>query len=420
MIESQPEQVSSANFSEGWTCQAPVQVRNGLMRVAALIVAAGRGLRAGQGLPKQYRPVGGVPLLRRCLDVFALHPRIDRVLTVIHPDDQDLFEAASKDCPGLLPAVLGGDTRQASVLAGLEALQDISPTHVLIHDGARPFVSSALVDGIIDALATHKAVLPALRVNDTLRRSEEGLAGETVDRTNLVRAQTPQGFVYDAIVKAHRACADGQGLFTDDIAVAAAAGIKAGLVAGTEENFKVTEREDFDRAEKHLLAARETRSCLGFVVHRFCEGDHVMLCGVAVPHTHGLLGHSDADVALHAITDALLGAIGEGDIGVHFPPSDPQWKGVPSRTFLEHAVMLMKKKQGRISNIDLTLICEAPKILPYRDQFLKTVAEILGIAVERVSVKATTTEGLGFTGRSEGIAAQAIATVSVPAGGLTS
>ncbi len=387
-------------------------MRHDLMRVVALIVAAGRGTRAGQGLPKQYRPVGGVSLLRRGLDVFSSHPRIDHVLTIIHEDDSDLYENAIEGCAGLLPVAFGGTTRQASVLAGLEALRDIRPTHVLIHDGARPFVSPALIDRVLNALQDHAAALPSLPVSDTLRRSEGNIAGETVDRTGLVRAQTPQGFNFDAIIEAHRA-ADSD-LFTDDIAVAAAAGIKAVLVAGAEENFKVTEPQDFDRAEQFLAVRTETRTGSGFDVHRFCDGDKVTLCGIAIPHTHALLGHSDADVALHAVTDALLGAIGEGDIGVHFPPSDPQWKGAPSRLFLEHAVTLLKSKQGQLNNIDLTIICEAPKITPHREQLRGSLADILGVVIDRVSVKATTTEGLGFTGRGEGIAAQAIATVSFP------
>ena len=387
-------------------------MRHDLMRVVALIVAAGRGTRAGQGLPKQYRPVGGTSVLRRCLDVFSSHPRIDNVLTVIHADDCELYRHASEGCDSLLPVAFGGATRQASVLAGLETLCDSPPTHVLIHDGARPFVSHSLIDRVLDALQDHEAALPSLPVSDTLRRSDGGIAGETVDRVALVRAQTPQGFSFDAIIKAHREA--GSDVFTDDIAVAAAAGIKAALVAGAEENFKVTEPQDFNRAEQFLAARAETRTGSGFDVHRFCEGDEVTLCGIAIPHTHALLGHSDADVALHAVTDALLGAIGEGDIGVHFPPSDPQWKGAPSRLFLEHAVTLLKAKQGRLNNIDLTIICEAPKITPHREQLRKSLADMLDVSLDRVSLKATTTEGLGFTGRREGIAVQAIATVSLP------
>jgi len=382
------------------------------MQVAVLIVAAGRGTRAGEGLPKQYRTVGGQPLLRRTLAVFSHHAKIDQILTVIHPDDLDLYEGATRGLADLAPPVLGGATRQASVLAGLEALAASRPTHVLIHDGARAFVSTLLIDRVLEGLNTHDGVLPCLAVTDTLRRAAGSHAGDTVDRTDLMRAQTPQGFAFGPILKAH---SDAKGEeFTDDVALAKASGMETLLVVGSEENFKVTEPQDFFRAEQQLNARLETRTGSGFDVHRFCAGEHVTLCGVEIAHTHALLGHSDADVALHAVTDALLGAIGEGDIGDHFPPSDPQWKGSLSHIFLEHAVGLLTQKQGRINNVDLTLICEAPKIGPHRDQLRKSLATILDVAVERVSVKATTTEGLGFTGRKEGIAAQAILTVSMP------
>ncbi|MEQ9144723.1 MAG: bifunctional 2-C-methyl-D-erythritol 4-phosphate cytidylyltransferase/2-C-methyl-D-erythritol 2,4-cyclodiphosphate synthase [Parvibaculaceae bacterium] len=382
------------------------------MRVAALIVAAGRGTRAGDGLPKQYRPVGGQPLLRHCLTAFDAHPRIDQVLTVIHPDDMALFEAAAKDLSSVSAPVFGGSTRQASVLAGLEALAASSPDCVLIHDGARPFVDAALIDRVIEALETHDGALPCLAVTDTLRRDEHGLAGETVDRSGLVRAQTPQGFRFASILTAHRAAP--QDSFTDDVALAAASGLTVHLVTGSEDTFKVTEPQDFDRAEQYLLARAETRTGSGFDVHRFCDGDHVTLCGVRIAHTHGLEGHSDADAGLHALTDALLGAIGEGDIGDHFPPSDPQWKGASSHVFLEHAARLLAVRGGRLVHADVTLICETPKIGPHRDAMRKAVAGMLGVDPGRVSVKATTTEGLGFTGRNEGLAAQAIVTVSVP------
>lgn len=382
------------------------------MRVAALIVAAGRGTRAGDGLPKQYRPVGGQPLLRHCLTEFDAHPRIDRVLTVIHPDDKALFEAASKDLPSVSEPVFGGSTRQASVLAGLEALAASPPDAVLIHDGARPFVDPSLIDRVIEALEIHDGALPCLAVTDTLRRNTEGLTGETVDRSGLVRAQTPQGFRFASILTAHRAAP--QDSFTDDVALAAAHGLTTHLVTGSEDTFKVTEPQDFDRAEQHLLARAETRTGSGFDVHRFCDGDHVTLCGVRIAHTYGLKGHSDADAGLHALTDALLGAIGEGDIGDHFPPSDPQWKGAASHVFLEHAARLLAARGGRLVHADVTLICEAPKIGPHRDAMRQSVAGILSVGAGRVSVKATTTEGLGFTGRNEGLAAHAIVTVSLP------
>jgi len=391
---------------------SPLRCETKIMRIAALIVAAGRGTRAGDGIPKQYRPVGGIPILARSLRTFVDHPDVDAVATVIHPDDRALCESCCVGLDDLLPLIAGGATRQASVLAGLEALSSVQPTHVLIHDGARPFADAALISRVVEALKTHDAVLPSLPVTDTLREHADGLAGDTVDRSRLIRAQTPQGFAYQAILAAHR---DNQThAFTDDVALAVAAGHKTCLVAGSEDNIKVTAPDDFMRAERFLSASRETRTGSGFDVHRFTDGDHVTLCGVDIPHTQSLLGHSDADVGLHAITDALLGALGEGDIGDHFPPSDPQWKGVASRVFLEHAAKLLVKRGGHIANIDVTLICEAPKIGPHREALRMSVASILNLTLDRISVKATTTEGLGFTGRGEGIAAQAIATVSLP------
>lgn len=382
------------------------------MRVVALIVAAGRGTRAGEGLPKQYRPVGGVPILARTLSAFCGHPDIESVLVVIHPDDQPHYDRCTGDLPKLLTPVAGSTTRQASVLAGLEALADVDPSHVLIHDGARPFAAPEVIDQVVAGLKHHDGVLPSLAVTDTLRVQVNGVAGETVDRSELVRAQTPQGFAYEAILDAHRSHQSEE--FTDDVALASTAGIQTQLVDGSEDNFKVTTPEDFDRAERFLSASRETRSGSGYDVHRFTDGTHVTLCGASLPHTHSLLGHSDADVGLHAITDALLGAIGAGDIGDHFPPSDPQWKGAPSRVFLAHAVSLLAEQNGRVSNVDVTLICEAPKIGPHREAMRTAIAEIVGVSADRVSVKATTTEGLGFTGRGEGIAAQALVTVTLP------
>jgi 2-C-methyl-D-erythritol 4-phosphate cytidylyltransferase / 2-C-methyl-D-erythritol 2,4-cyclodiphosphate synthase len=382
------------------------------MRVAVLIVAAGRGTRAGEGLPKQYRTVGGFPLLSWTLAAFSRHPDIAFVQPIIHPDDVTLYEEASAGCAKLCTPVFGGETRQASVLAGLEAIEDIAPTHVLIHDGARAFVDAKLTDRVLAALAKHEGALPCLPVTDTLRNDLNGQAGETVDRAGLVRAQTPQGFSYLPILDAHRNAKRDD--FTDDVALASVAGISTTLVAGAEENFKVTEPHDFARAEQQLGVANEVRTGSGYDVHRFCDGDHVTLCGVDIPHSHGLLGHSDADVAMHAVTDALLGAIGAGDIGDHFPPSDPQWKGAPSKTFLLHAAELLKSKLGRINNVDLTIICENPKIGPHREQLRGKLSELLKVSVDRISVKATTTEGLGFTGREEGITAQSIVTISIP------
>jgi 2-C-methyl-D-erythritol 4-phosphate cytidylyltransferase / 2-C-methyl-D-erythritol 2,4-cyclodiphosphate synthase len=383
-----------------------------IMHIAALIVAAGRGTRAGEGVPKQYRSVGGIPILARSLRTFANHQDVAAVATVIHPDDRALYDECCTGLAGLLQPVSGGATRQASVLAGLEALSTTNPTHVLIHDGARPFADAPLISRVIDALKTSDGALPSLPVTDTLRENINGMAGDTVDRSALVRAQTPQGFSYQAILAAHR---DNKARdFTDDVALAVAAGIETHLVEGSEDNIKVTAPDDFTLAERFLGAVQETRTGSGFDVHRFTDGNHVTLCGVEIPHDQSLLGHSDADVGLHAITDALLGALGEGDIGDHFPPSDPQWKGVASRAFLEHAAKLLAARGGRLSNVDVTLICEAPKIGPHRDALRMSVASILNVDLGRISVKATTTEGLGFTGRGEGIAAQAVATVSLP------
>ena len=382
------------------------------MKVFALVVAAGRGSRAGPGAPKQYRDLAGEPVLRHCLQAFASHPRIESVFSVIHADDRDAYEKASQGLPKIAPPVTGGETRQASVLCGLDAMEADAPELVLIHDGARPFLSGRLIDDTIEALQTHKGAMPGLPVADTLRHSRDGLAGDTVSREGLWRAQTPQGFHYSSILAAHRAARDsGNASYTDDVAVAAATGIDVAVVTGDDNNFKITSAEDLMRATRLIEASAEYRTGQGFDVHRFGPGDHVMLCGVKVPHDHGLIGHSDADAGLHAITDAILGAIAQGDIGRHFPPSDPQWKGASSDVFLAHAARLAHEAGAQVTHIDLTLICERPKIGPHAGAMRERVADILQIAPERVSVKATTTEGLGFTGRGEGIAAQAVATL---------
>jgi 2-C-methyl-D-erythritol 4-phosphate cytidylyltransferase/2-C-methyl-D-erythritol 2,4-cyclodiphosphate synthase len=384
------------------------------MTVAALIVAAGRGTRVGGDLPKQYLPLAGTTLLRWTAGAFVRHPGIDMVRVAIHPDDRRHYDDAVADLD-LLDPVPGGASRQESVRLGLESLGELGPDRVLIHDGARPFPDRALIDRVLGALERGPGALAALPVSDTLKRATAtGCAGETLNRTGLWRAQTPQGFHYRAILDAHREFA-GENL-TDDAAVAERAGFEVQLVMGSEDNFKVTEPADVARAERHLGAASswangETRVGSGFDVHRFGPGAQVTLCGVAIPHDRALVGHSDADVALHAVTDALLGAIGAGDIGTHFPPGDPQWKSAPSDMFLERAGALVTQAGASIGNIDLTIICEAPKVGPYRDAMTARLAEILGLDRTRVSVKATTTEQLGFTGRGEGIAAQATVTV---------
>jgi len=379
------------------------------MSIAALIVAAGRGTRAGDGAPKQYRALAGETVLRRTLRAFSSHPGIDHVLTVIHPDDRAAYDLSASGLSGLTQPCLGGDTRQRSVRLGLEALQNLNPSKVLIHDAARPLVTHELISRVIESLSTHTAALPMLPVTDTLRRAPNGMAGEVVPREGLWRAQTPQGFHFNAILDAHQSLHDMQA--TDDVALAIAAGIKVANVEGDEENFKITTMNDLTRA-KRLLTFSETRTGMGYDVHRFGPGDHIMLGGIRIEHNQGLAGHSDADVGLHALTDAILGALGDGDIGVHFPPNNPQWKGASSDIFLRHAAELTSKAQARISHVDLTFICERPKINPHALTMRQRISEILDVEIGRVSVKATTTEGLGFTGRGEGIAAQAIATLT--------
>jgi 2-C-methyl-D-erythritol 4-phosphate cytidylyltransferase/2-C-methyl-D-erythritol 2,4-cyclodiphosphate synthase len=391
--------------------------------VAALIVAAGRGARAAGAdtRPKQYCAVGGVPMIARTIAAFAAHRRVDDILVVIHPDDEALYRAASAPYAGRLrKAVAGGARRQDSVRAGLEALAVAAPTSVLIHDAARPFLPAELIDRVIDSLKTNQGALPALPVTDSLKRAEGGRVTGTVARESLWQAQTPQGFKFDAILEAHRAAAKEPGRdFTDDCGVAEWFGLKVALVEGAESNRKLTTEEDL-RIANELLQKKGERStgtirvASGYDVHAFGPGVAVMLCGVSVPHAKALAGHSDADVGLHALTDALLGTIADGDIGVHFPPSDARWRGAPSEQFLKHAASRVEQRGGRIVHVDVTLLCEAPRIGPYRDQMRGRIAGMLGLDVAQVSIKATTNEGLGFIGRGEGIAAMATATVSLP------
>lgn len=378
----------------------------------ALIVAAGRGTRFGGALPKQYLPLGGTSVLRHAVAAFATHPRIDAVQVVIRPEDRRVFDDAVTGL-SLLSPVPGGAERQDSVRLGLEALVPHEPARVLIHDGARPFPDVALIDRVLDALDDAPAAIPALPLGDTLKRVADGQVRDTIDRAQLWRAQTPQGFHFKAILEAHRAAAGH--VLTDDAAVAEAAGMAPLVVLGSEDNLKVTTAQDLAAAER-LLAARtgDIRVGQGFNVHPFGPGDHLMVCGIAIPHDRSLVGHSDADVGLHALTDALLGAIGAGDIGMHFPPTDPRWRGAASDRFLAHAAALVREKGGDIAAVNVTVICERPKIAPHRARMIERVAAILGVSPARVSVKATTTEGLGFTGRGEGIAAQAVATVRLP------
>lgn len=381
--------------------------------VVALIVAAGRGSRMGGGLPKQYRLLGGRPVLRHSLGTLAAHPSVDHVLTVIHPDDRPLYDEAAAGLT--LPApVSGGAERQDSVRLGLDAAAALGADIVLIHDGARPFVDAGTIDRVIAALADHDGAIPALPVADTLKRGDGATVTETVPRDGLYRAQTPQGFRFQAIHAAHKDAAGK--MLTDDAAVLEAAGRTVALVKGAEANVKITTSDDLLRAERLFAFPMEPRTGTGFDVHAFAEdGDGVQLCGVLVPHPARLAGHSDADVGWHAITDAILGAIGAADIGRHFPPSDTRWKGADSAVFLAHAARLVEARGGRIAHVDVTLICERPKIGPVRAAMRARTAEVLGISTERVNIKGTTTEKLGFTGRGEGIAAQASATVMMPA-----
>jgi 2-C-methyl-D-erythritol 4-phosphate cytidylyltransferase/2-C-methyl-D-erythritol 2,4-cyclodiphosphate synthase len=377
-------------------------------KTAILIVAAGKGERAGTSLPKQYEPLAGQPMLRRTVAAFDGWP----VHVVIGPGQEDLAAAALAGL-ALPPPVLGGATRQESVRRGLEALASDAPDFVLIHDAARPLVSSRVIGDVIAALeGGADGALPMVAAADTLRRRGADGGWSLVPRDGLYRAQTPQGFAYGSILKAHRDHAAQE--VTDDVALAERAGMKVVMIEGEEKNFKVTRKEDFALAAAMIEPSsenRDVRTATGYDVHKFTTGDHIWLCGLKVPHSHGLEGHSDADVGLHAITDALLGCIGEGDIGMHFPPTDERWRGAPSWKFLDHAASLVHGRGGVISHVDVTLICERPKIGPHRDAMKAKIAEILKLEPDRVSVKATTTEGLGFTGRREGIAAQAIATV---------
>ena len=381
----------------------------------ALVVAAGRGERFGGARPKQYEALAGRPLLHHSLAALAGHPAIEGVRAVINMADLALYERAAEGLT-LLDPVPGGASRQGSAHLGLESLEELAPEHVLIHDGARPLLPAEVIDRVLQALERTPGAVAALPVTDTLKREEDGLVAETVARQGLWRAQTPQGFHYPAILAAHRAAAGAE--LTDDAAVAECAGLPVALVQGSPRNLKITTPEDLARAETILTGAgggtQETRSGSGFDVHRFGPGDHVNLCGLQIPHDKALLGHSDADVALHALTDALLGALGAGDIGLHFPPTDLRWRGADSALFLRDACERVAAQGGRIVNVDVTVICEAPKLAPHRAAMVARLAELLELAPERVNVKATTTEGLGFTGRGEGIAAQASATIALP------
>ena len=392
------------------------------MQVSALIVAAGRGVRAGAvtGYPKQYQNIAGQSVLLRALTPFYEHTAINSIRTVIAADDRALYNEATQPLADRLgQPIIGGATRQASVLAGLQALSATPPDVVLIHDAARPFVDVALIDRVLAALTDKAGVVPAIAVADTLKRSgTDGVVRETVSRADLYGAQTPQGFRFPQILAAHQAAAQQVSLnLTDDAGVAEWFGIPVNIVVGDPRNRKLTSAEDMAMADQELRTAAmptipDVRVGNGFDVHRLVPGDHVWLCGVRIAHSQALDGHSDADVGLHALTDAILGALGEGDIGLHFPPSDEAWKDVASHIFLRHAASLVHARGAVITHVDVTLVCEAPRIQPHVSAMRVAVADILSLARHRVSIKATTSEGLGFPGRREGIAALATATLS--------
>ena len=385
-------------------------------RIAAIVLAGGRGTRSGGGLPKQYKELDGEPVIAPSLRLFLGHPQISLVQPVIHPEDQGRYAAAAMGLNTLTP-VMGGSTRQDSVLAGLNALERAAPDFVLIHDSARPFATTALVDRAIAAVQASGAAIPALPVSDTVKQVDaQERVLKTIDRATLRLIQTPQAFAYKKLLDAHRRAAqDGRHDFTDDAALAEWAGLSVTAFMGEAGNIKLTTAEDFVKA----LSARaalldDVRTGMGFDVHAFGDGDHVVLGGIRIAHNRALKGHCDADVVLHALVDAILGALGDGDIGSHFPPSDPKWRGAASDRFLEFAIERVKARGGMVAHLDTTIVCEAPKIGPYRDAMRARIAEIAGVSIDRVGVKATTSEGLGFTGRGEGIAAYATATIRLP------
>ena len=400
----------------------PAKTDDRKLRVAAVIVAAGRGERAGQSIegPKQYRKIGSDAVLTHTVRAFLDCPLIDHVVVVIHKEDDILFAQALGDLADKVTAVVGGPTRQESTRLGLLALKDTD--HVLIHDGVRPFISADLLERVIFNLTPHTGVLPVLAVSDTLKAAgHDAMVSATVPRAGLYAAQTPQAFPYLPILTAHNAAfAAGRSDFTDDSAIAEWHGLPVRIVEGSADNTKLTWAKDIEMADDRLSqkqsAFPDVRTGNGYDVHAFEAGDGVWLAGVFIKHNKKLSGHSDADVALHALTDALLATRGAGDIGTHFPPSDPQWKGAASHIFVEHAVKIVRQAGGRIANADITLICEAPKIGPHREAMTTALAKMLGITSDRISIKATTNEQLGFIGREEGIAAIATASVIYPGG----
>lgn len=381
-------------------------------KVIALVLAGGSGQRFTHAMPKQYHVIAGQTLLRRCINYFTKHSGIDAVQVVIRPEDESLYQASTKGL-NLLPVVYGGITRQESSLRGLEAIASYAPTHVLIHDAARPNMTAALCDRLLHALRHHQAVVPVMPVTDSLRRFQHDIGQETVDRTDLFAIQTPQAFAYPMIFNLHRQY-QGRGL-TDDASLCELADVEIKSIPGEAGNIKITTLEDQDRLMG--LLNYETRVGMGYDVHRFKPSSNpktqqIMICGVPIPHEEAIEAHSDGDVGIHAIVDALLGAISQGDIGIHFPPTDPRWKDVSSDRFLVHACDLLSQAGGQIINIDVTIIAERPKLFNYRQLMQDRIAAIVGCEKERINIKATTTEKLGFLGRCEGIAAEAVVTIS--------
>jgi 2-C-methyl-D-erythritol 4-phosphate cytidylyltransferase / 2-C-methyl-D-erythritol 2,4-cyclodiphosphate synthase len=390
------------------------------MSVVAVIVAGGSGLRAGGGLPKQYQLVGGKPIIRWTLEAFLAHPLISKVQTVIGIGHESLYAQATEGLTALLAPVSGGGSRQDSCRAGIEACLAYAPSKILIHDAARPFLSPDLITSVIQELDYAPAVIPGLPVADTMKFAPSGMIEKTVDRASLWFVQTPQGFRYDQIRSAHRqAVLEGKTSFTDDAAVAEYAGMKVQIVAGEQKNRKLTTSHDILEADREHSSHRfenlpDVRMGQGIDFHVFEKGTHVTLCGIKIPHTHKLKGHSDADVALHAVTDAILGAIGEADIGQHFPPTDKQWKGAASSIFVSKAMELLKARGGVLAHIDITILAEAPRIGPHLSAMKESLHGLLGLSLDRIGIKATTTEKMGAIGRKEGMSASAIATVRLP------
>lgn len=385
----------------------------------ALLVAAGSSTRMGNDMPKPYLQLEGEPMLRRTVKIFLEHPQVDGVRVVIRREHHPYYKKAV-DGLTLFPCVIGGDSRQESVRLGLESISHRKPKRVLVHDIARPLTSHALITQVIQSLGAHQAAIPGLPITDTVKRAKDKIVSETIARDHLFAIQTPQGFAFDALLDAHRKFRGEQ--LTDDAALAEKAGIPVAIIPGDPDNNKITTAKDFERMQTMLTVHHETRTGMGFDVHQLRAHDpdtpmqqqYIKLCGIKIPFTHHLVGHSDADVGLHAMVDAMLGAIGEGDIGMHFPPDDRKWQGADSERFLLYAFEKIKNRGGELVHIDVTLICERPKISEHRQAMIHHISQLLKLSPDRVSIKATTTEKLGFTGRGEGIAAQAVATVRLP------